>query len=144
VKKKKSAKAKTKSKKAKPARKAVKARVKAKAKPKAKKAFRKSTKAKKRPVQARKGTVIPPVNGVLLGRVEDYFAKIGVMAFTLQRGLRIGDRLHILGHTTHIEQTADSMQIDHLAVTEAQPKAAVGIKVNARVRRGDHVYLISG
>jgi putative protease len=87
-------------------------------------------------------TVIAPPNSVHLGRVEDYFAKIGVIALTLESPLRLGDHLHILGHTTNLEQTVDSMQINHQPVTEAAAQAAVGIKVTARVRRGDHVYLI--
>lgn len=89
-----------------------------------------------------KSTVIPPPNGVLLGRVEDYFAKIGVIALTLQHEVHLGDHLHILGHTTHLEQTVDSMQIEHQPVGEAKANDAVGIKVTARVRKGDHVYLI--
>ena len=114
-------------------------RVKAKPK-KAKKAKSKVAK-KKQPAKA-KLSVIPPPNSVLLGRVEDYYAHINVIALTLKGPVHQGDQLHILGHTTHLEQTADSMQINHQPVTEAKAKDAVGIKVNARVRRGDYVFLI--
>jgi hypothetical protein len=129
-------------KKLKPRKKAA-AKAKIKAKPKKKyKAKAKSAKKKKAQKSPPKPGVIAPANGVLLGYVEDYFAKIGVVALTLQRELAIGNHIHILGHTTNLEQTVDSMQIEHQPVTVAKSKDAVGIKVTARTRRGDHVYLI--
>ena len=120
---------------------------KAKARATPKKAKRKARPAgaAKKPQPAKeKTTVIAPPNSVLAGRVEDYYAKIGVMALTLRSDLKLGDHLHILGHTTHLEQTVDSMQIDHQPVSEAHAKEAVGIKAAARVRRRDHVFLIRG
>jgi len=86
--------------------------------------------------------VIRPANGVLLGFVEDYFAKIGVVALTLKLPLALGQRIQVLGHTTNLEQIVDSMQIDHAVVIQAAAKSAVGIKVIGRARRGDHVYLL--
>ena len=88
-----------------------------------------------------RGIPAPP-NGILLGRVEDYFAHIGVAALTLSAPLALGAHIHVLGHTTSFEQTIDSMQIDHQPVTRADKSAAVGIKVTSRARRGDHVYLL--
>ena len=88
------------------------------------------------------GGVIAPVNSVLLGIVEDYFAKIGVIALTLQASVAAGQKIQVLGHTTNIEQKVDSMQIDHAAVSQAVAKDNVGIKVINRARAGDHVYLL--
>lgn len=140
----------------------MKKKTKSKARPKAKPKTRKATKArakakapkrrttkpltakKSQKPQAPKPTIIAPPNSVLLGRVEDYYAHIGVIALTLKGDVKLGDHLHILGHTTNLEQSVDSMQINHQAVTEAHPKDAVGIKVTARVRRRDHVFLIKG
>ena len=136
--------------------KAKKSKPKTKAKPRTKKTLRVKTKTKKpkkaapKP-KARKKTaakpkmsVIPPPNSVLVGRVEDYFAKIGVIAFTVKKPLHLGEHLHVLGHTTNLEQTLDSMQIEHQTVTEAKPGDAVGIKLTSRARRGDYVFLIKG
>jgi putative protease len=110
------------------------------------KAIVKKKKTAKRKAQKKKSpprpTVIAPMNSTLLGYVEDYFAKVGVVALKLQHKVAVGDRLHLLGHTTQFEQTVDSLQIDHESVVTAGPKAEVGIKVTARARRGDHVYLI--
>jgi putative protease len=128
------------------ARKVAKARVKKGSKPAKRKAPKAAAakRARKPREQAPKPTIIAPPNSVELGRVEDYYAHIGVIALTLRGDLRLGDHLHILGHTTNLEQPVESMQIDHQAVSEAHPNDAVGIKVTARVRRGDHVFLIKG
>jgi hypothetical protein len=86
--------------------------------------------------------VIAPLNSVLLGFVEDYFAQVGVIALTLKASVAVGQRIQVLGHTTHIEQSVDSMQIDHASVTQAGTNDGIGIKVKDRARRGDHVYLL--
>ena len=79
-----------------------------------------------------------------VGRVMDYFAKIGVAGIDLTGKLRVGDTIHIKGHTTDLEQTVDSMQIDRSSVEEAGPGDKIGIKVKDRCRGGDHVFRIAG
>jgi putative protease len=112
----------------------------------AKKAVKKTKKAAKKqarkPAAAPKTIVPPPANGKLLGRVEDFFSHINVIALTLNGSLAKGAKLHILGHTTNLEQAVDSMQINHQPVNKAPAKSSVGIKVNDKVRRGDYVYLV--
>ena len=107
-----------------------------------KKAKKKAKSAKKKSGSPPRKGVIAPVGGILLGYVEDYFAKIGVIALTLKASVAVGQRIQVLGHTTNLEQAVDSMQIDHIVVTQAGAKDAVGIKVIGRARRGDHVYLL--
>lgn len=77
-----------------------------------------------------------------IGRVMDYFARIGVAGIDLQGKLRVGDTIRIRGHTTEIEQVVESMEIEHEQVEEAGPGDSVGIKVNDRCRNGDHVYRV--
>lgn len=80
-----------------------------------------------------------------IGTVIDYFAKIGVAAFRVEGDvLRIGDTIHIKGHTTDLTQQVDSMQIDRAPIQEAKPGDNVGIKVKDRVRKGDTVYKVTG
>lgn len=132
-------KTKSKPKKKAPAKKKAKKTLKSKIKgPSPKKTAKK--KAKKTAKTAPKPSVIAPLNSVRLGYVEDYFAKIGVIALTLEKPVSIGDKIQVLGHTTNFEQTVVSMQIEHLPVTNAGPKDGIGIKVGARARKGDHVY----
>jgi len=108
----------------------------------AKKAKQTAKSPKPKPGSKPRSGIIAPVNGVLLGYVEDYFAKIGVIALTLKAPVALGQRIQVLGHTTHLEQLVDSMQIDHAVVSQAGANDAVGIKVIGRTRRGDHVYLL--
>jgi hypothetical protein len=79
-----------------------------------------------------------------VGIVRDYFAKIGVAGIDLEKPLRAGDRIHIKGHTTDLEQNVDSIQIEHASVQEAKRGDAIGIKVTDRCRGGDVVYRVTG
>lgn len=78
-----------------------------------------------------------------IGRVMDYFAKIGVAGIDLTGKLRVGDKIRIRGHTTDLEQTVESIQIEHEQVEEAGPGDKIGIKVGDRCRNGDLVYRLS-
>ncbi len=78
-----------------------------------------------------------------VGEVIKYFGKINVAAIRLSEGsLKVGDKIHIVGHTTDITQGIDSMQIENNNVQEAGPGADIGIKVEGRVREHDVVYKV--
>ena len=78
--------------------------------------------------------------GQEIGRVDDYFAKVGVVALRLGEPLEVGDRIRIRGHTTDFSQQVKSIQIEHESVDGARSGAEVGIKVGKRCRRGDRVF----
>ena len=78
----------------------------------------------------------------LVGTVEHYYVKIGVAVINLEGKLSVGDKISIEGTTTNIQQTVDSMQVEHEAVENAKAGDAVGLKVVDRVRPGDSVYKI--
>lgn len=80
---------------------------------------------------------------VEIGSVSDFFAHPVVAGIELTAGIKVGDRIHILGHTTDMELTVDSMQINNASVTEAKIGDAIGIKVSDRARRGDKVFKIT-
>jgi len=77
-----------------------------------------------------------------IGTVFLFFAKPSVAAIKLKDDLKIGDKIHIKGHTTDLTQTIDSMQIDNKPIEEAKAGDDVGIKVNDRVRPNDTVFLV--
>jgi putative protease len=78
-----------------------------------------------------------------IGRVEDYFAHIDVVAIEVTaEGIKVGDTLHFKGHTTDFTEKIMSMQVDHKSVEEAPVGSDVGIKVKERVRTHDHVYKV--
>ena len=78
-----------------------------------------------------------------IGIVSDFFAKPVVAGITLTGVLKIGDKIHIKGHTTDLELTVDSMQINNVNVTDGRSGDAIGIKVSDRVRSGDRVYRVT-
>ncbi len=78
-----------------------------------------------------------------IGRVSDFFARPVVAGITLTDALKVGDRIHIKGHTTDVELTLESMQINNVNVTEGKAGDAIGVKVPDRVRAGDHVYKVT-
>lgn len=77
-----------------------------------------------------------------IGKVNDFFAKPVVAGIVLTDTLKAGDKILIKGHTTNIEMTVASMQINNVNVNEAKKDDNIGIKVPDRVRRGDTVYKI--
>jgi selenocysteine-specific translation elongation factor len=78
-----------------------------------------------------------------IGKVMDFFARPVVAGIDLSGSLKVGDRIHIKGHTTDLEVAVASMQIDNKDVTEAKKGQSVGIKVPDRVRQGDTVYKVT-
>ena len=78
-----------------------------------------------------------------VGRVEIFYARPVVAASTLTAPLKVGDRIHIVGHTTDMELVVESMQIDNASVEEAVAGDSVGIKVPDRVRGGDKIYKVT-
>ena len=80
---------------------------------------------------------------VEIGRVSDFFAHPVVAGIELSGKIKLGDKIHIKGHTTDLELTINSMQIDRVDVTQAKTGDSIGVKVAERVRRGDKVYKVS-
>jgi len=79
----------------------------------------------------------------VIGGVSDFFARPVVAGIELTATLKVGDKIHIKGHTTDLELTVDSMEINNVVVKEAKAGDSVGIKVSERVRRGDTVYKVT-
>jgi len=78
-----------------------------------------------------------------VGEVIKFFGKIGVAAIRLsESSLKVGDTIHIVGHTTDLTETVESMQIENKNVQEAGPGADIGIRVKERVRENDIVYKV--
>lgn len=76
-----------------------------------------------------------------IGKVTHYYKKLGVAALDLEEPLLVGDRVHIAGHTTDLEQPVESLEIEHRRVSRALPGQSAAVKVLDRVRPGDAVLL---
>jgi putative protease len=139
-----------------------KAKVKRKKAPARRPATRKKAKARKKPVRkapARRAApktrkpaarpaarpAQPPPPGERIGVVTHYFSHLSVAVLKLDAGarLRVGDTIHIRGHTTDFSQRVDSLQVEHAAVTEVGPDDDFGLKVREHAREHDVVYKVS-
>ena len=78
-----------------------------------------------------------------IGKVVKYFAKPSVAAVEMTAGvLRVGDSIHIKGHTTDFEDTVRSMEVEKESIEEAPAGYLIGIKVKDRVLEGDEVFKV--
>jgi hypothetical protein len=78
-----------------------------------------------------------------LGKVTHYFSKVGVAAIEIAHdALRVGDVIHVKGHTSDFTQKIDSMQIDNKSVVEAVVGQSIGIRVKDHAREHDLVYKV--
>ena len=80
---------------------------------------------------------------VVIGKVNDFFARPVVAGIELTASIKVGDKIHIKGHTTDLELAVNSMQIDNANVEQAKAGDNIGIKVGERVRHGDLVYKVT-
>ena len=79
----------------------------------------------------------------LVGKVTNYFVKIGVAAIKVTAGvIEIGDTLHFKGQTTDFNETVTRMESEKQSVDQARPGDEIGIKVKERVRENDSVYKV--
>jgi translation elongation factor EF-1alpha len=75
-----------------------------------------------------------------IGTVTHYFSHLSVAAVALTDALRVGDRIHITGHTTNLEQTVESMEVDHQKVETAGPGDDLALAVADHVRDHDKIF----
>ncbi|MFY9268926.1 MAG: hypothetical protein WAO55_04165 [Candidatus Manganitrophaceae bacterium] len=87
---------------------------------------------------------IPPIGEHPVGRVTHYYSHLSVAVVQLNEGtLRVGETVHIKGHTTDLQQQIESIEIDHQSVQEASAGQIFGLKVRDHVREHDQVYKLS-
>ncbi|MCL6641959.1 MAG: translation elongation factor-like protein [Candidatus Bipolaricaulota bacterium] len=77
-----------------------------------------------------------------IGKVTHFFGRISVAVLDLTEPLKVGETIHIKGHTTDLTQRVESMQVEHKEIQEAKPGEQVAIKVTGRVHENDVVYKV--
>ena len=75
-----------------------------------------------------------------VGIVSHYYNKINVAVVDLEDTLNKGDNIEIAGPTSHVQQTVDSMQIEHKDIPVAKKGQSIGLRVSGPVREKDIVY----
>jgi len=76
----------------------------------------------------------------LIGEVIHFFSHVPAAVLRLAAELKLGDTIHIVGHTTDFVQVVESMQIEHEEVESAGPGDDVALQVIDKVREGDQVF----
>jgi hypothetical protein len=86
----------------------------------------------------------PPPPGERIGVVTHYYGHLSVAVVKLEPGttLRVGDNIHVKGHTTDFSQPVESLQVAHAPVSEVSPNDDFGLKVKDHVREHDVVYKV--
>jgi hypothetical protein len=116
-------------------------------KPVAKKPVAKKPVAKK-PVGKKPQKVAPPTPppppGERIGVVTHYYGHLSVAVVKLEPGttLRVGDNIHVKGHTSDFSQPVESLQVGHTPVNEVGANDDFGLKVVEHAREHDVVYKV--
>jgi len=80
-----------------------------------------------------------------IGKVSHYFSKISVAVIDITAGsLKVGDTIHIKGHTSDFTQQVESLQQEHQSVPKAGKGDSVGLKVKNPVHDHDRVFKVTG
>jgi hypothetical protein len=78
-----------------------------------------------------------------IGVVTHYYSHLSVAILRLESGtLRVGDVIHIRGHTTDFSQRVETLEVNHAPVTEVGPNDDFGLRVVGHVREHDVVYKV--
>lgn len=77
-----------------------------------------------------------------IGKITHYYGHISVGIVELSDNLKLGDNIHIKGHSSDFTQSVDSMQIEHNNVSEAKSGDVIGLKIIQKVHPHDKVYKV--
>jgi len=84
------------------------------------------------------------MSGKRIGEVTHFFDRISVAVVKLTSPLKVGEKVHFLGHGSDFMQEITSMQIEHESIQAARSGDEVAVKVTKPVKPNTAVYLISG
>jgi putative protease len=77
-----------------------------------------------------------------IGRITHFFPKIEVAIIELTTTVKNGENIVVRGSTTDIEQTIESMEVNHNKISTAAAGQLVGLKVLGQAKENDIVYRI--
>lgn len=82
------------------------------------------------------------MEGQEIGKVFDYFERVGVIAIELTGTLKLGDTIRILGGESDFTEIIDSMQMNGKNIEKAEKGDKIGIRVSERARKGYKVFKV--
>ena len=77
-----------------------------------------------------------------IGKVTHWYDKINVAVIKLTDVLKKGDRIKIKKGAEEIEESVDSLQINHVDVEKGKKKDEVAIKLSKKAKDGSIVYKV--
>ena len=78
-----------------------------------------------------------------IGIVTHYYGHLNVAVLQLTDRLKVGETIHIFGHTTDFTQVVASMEVNHHRVVVVESGEDVALKVVEPVREHDTVYRVT-
>ena len=78
-----------------------------------------------------------------IGTVLHYYSHLNVAVLQLTERMKVGETIHISGHTTDFTQVVASMEVDHHRVVVVEPGENVALKVVEPVREHDTIYRVT-
>ena len=90
------------------------------------------------------GAPAPLAGEERVGTVTHYYSHLSVAVVRLDSGsLRVGDTIHVTGHTSDFRQRVESMEIEHQPVSEISAGQEFGLRVTDHTRDNDTVYKVT-
>jgi hypothetical protein len=77
-----------------------------------------------------------------IGTITHYYDHIGVAVLSLSDQLKVGDNIHVHGHTTDFTQQVDSIEIEHKKVQSVDPGQEAALKMAQPVHENDIIYKV--
>lgn len=78
-----------------------------------------------------------------IGTVTHYYGHLNVAVLQLTDRLKVGETIHIFGHSTDFIQMVASMEVDHHRLVVVEPGADVALKVVEPVHVHDTIYRVT-
>lgn len=82
------------------------------------------------------------IEGKKVGVVTHWFGKINVAIFKLSAPLTVGDKIKIVRGESEVDDSVNSMQMNHEIITSAKKGMEVGVKLKEEVHEGSDLYVI--
>jgi len=77
-----------------------------------------------------------------IGTVTHFYDKIGVMVVKLTDKVSVGDTIKIKRGDEELEETVESMQVDHENIEKAKKGDEIAIKISGKTKEGAIVYKV--
>ena len=75
-----------------------------------------------------------------IGKVNHWYEKAQVAVIKLSGSIKVGDKIKVKKGDSEFEETVDSMQVNHVAVSSGKKGNEVAIKLSKKTKEGAVIY----